>query len=203
MKTGKTFTLVEIIRQLVLVQGKRVLVCGASNLAVGTNNGRAMFPLRLQADLPNAIFIDNLLARLSPLFPPKTLLRLGHPARISPLLLPRTLDYQASHSDEAELVKDVKIELEGNMKTLSKGKGEKGRVWGKERGKVWDDVRELRKEWVWASGAFFVERYANFSVRMNRYRTREAKVVKNVVSGAQVCIIPSPARRGLSSTLKR
>ncbi|KAG7529812.1 hypothetical protein FFLO_05399 [Filobasidium floriforme] len=141
--TGKTFTLVEIIRQLVVVQGKRVLVCGASNLAV-----------------------DNLLARLSPLFPPKTLLRLGHPARISPLLLPRTLDYQASHSEEADLVRDVKGELEGNMKTLQKGKGEKGRVWGKERGKVWEEVRELRKE----------------------YRTREAKVVKNVVAGAQVVL---------------
>lgn len=85
------------------------------------------------------------------MFPPKTLLRLGHPARISPLLLPRTLDYQASHSEEADLVRDVKGELEGNMKTLQKGKGEKGRVWGKERGKVWEDVRELRKEWVVAS----------------------------------------------------
>lgn len=35
LKTGKTFTLVEIIRQLVLVQKKKVLICGASNLAVG------------------------------------------------------------------------------------------------------------------------------------------------------------------------
>ncbi len=35
LQTGKTYTLVEIIRQLVFVQKKRVLVCGASNLAVG------------------------------------------------------------------------------------------------------------------------------------------------------------------------
>lgn len=46
------------------------------------------------------------------------------------------------------MVRDVKGELEGNMKTLQKGKGEKGRVWGKDRGKVWEEVRELRKEWV-------------------------------------------------------
>lgn len=156
-----------------------------------------ILPFTFQADLSDIKHTDNLLARLSPQFPPKTLLRLGHPARISPLLLPRTLDYQASHSDEAELVKDVKTELEGNMKTLSKGKGEKGRVWGKERGKVWDDVRELRKESVWLSSAFIVKRYADFTVRWNRYRTREAKVVKNVVSGAQVRIISSPAHRCL------
>lgn len=109
---------------------------------------------------------DNLLARLSPLFPPSSLLRLGHPARISPLLLPRTLDYQAFHSDESALVQDVKSELEDHMITLSKGKGEKGRVWGKQRGQVWEEVRGLRKE----------------------YRQREAKVVKNVVAGAQVVL---------------
>lgn len=89
---------------------------------------------------------DNLLTRLSPVFPPHTLLRLGHPARISPHLLSRALDYQASHSDEAELVKDVKGELEGNLTRLQKGRGEKGAVKGKERGFVWDDVRSLRKE---------------------------------------------------------
>ena len=40
--TGKTFTLVEIIRQLVQTQKKRVLVCGASNLSVGQSNPLCM-----------------------------------------------------------------------------------------------------------------------------------------------------------------
>ncbi|KAG1059852.1 hypothetical protein G6F42_028160 [Rhizopus arrhizus] len=33
--TGKTYTLVEIIRQLSVNQNKRVLVCGPSNISVG------------------------------------------------------------------------------------------------------------------------------------------------------------------------
>lgn len=131
----------EIIRQL-LSLGKRVLVCGASNLAV-----------------------DNLLARLS-LHVPETLLRLGHPARISTDLIRTTLDYKTAESEEGEIVKDVKVELEDTMKTLAKKRGEKGAVKGKERFTKWQDVKELRKE----------------------YREREAKVVKNVVTGAQVVL---------------
>lgn len=34
-QTGKTYTLVEIIRQLVLNEKKKVLVCGPSHVSVG------------------------------------------------------------------------------------------------------------------------------------------------------------------------
>jgi DNA polymerase alpha-associated DNA helicase A len=56
------------------------------------------------------------------------------------------LDYRAANSDDAEIAKDVKNELEGSMQQLSRKKGEKGWVKGRERAKKWDDVRELRKE---------------------------------------------------------
>lgn len=60
----------------------------------------------------------------------------------------------------------MKGELEGTMKLLSKKRGDKGFVKSKkERNDKWQDVKELRRE----------------------YRQREAKVVKNVVAGAQVC----------------
>ncbi|CED83037.1 DNA helicase [Phaffia rhodozyma] len=141
--TGKTFTLVEIIRQLIRVEKKRVLVCGASNLSV-----------------------DNLLLRLSPLFPPQSITRIGHPARILPILLPTTLDYQTAHSSSGEVVKDVKKELDGHLDRLSKGRKEKGSVKGKERFAMYSDVRELRKE----------------------FRKREAGVVRNVLSTTEIVL---------------
>jgi DNA polymerase alpha-associated DNA helicase A len=118
-----------------------VLVCGASNLSV-----------------------DNLLLRLSPIFAPTQITRIGHPARILPALLPSTLDYQTAHSSSGEIVKDVKAELEGHLNTLTKGRKEKGAVKGKKRGEVYGEVRELRKE----------------------FRKREGKVVRDVLSTTQV-----------------
>lgn len=85
---------------------------------------------------------DNLLERLMPHEIPLT--RLGHPARILSSLHNETLDAQAARSDENMLAKDVKNELEGAMNMLS-GKG-KGRLKGVERKKMWDEVKELRKE---------------------------------------------------------
>ena len=58
-----------------------------------------------------------------------------------------TLDAQAEVSDEAALAKDVKKEIEDVMGQLT-GKGKKGRVKGAERKKMWEEVRELRKECV-------------------------------------------------------
>ncbi|KAG8737654.1 hypothetical protein FRC10_007959 [Ceratobasidium sp. 414] len=98
---------------------KRVLVCGASNLAV-----------------------DNLLERLVPHEIPLT--RIGHPARVMGNLHHETLDAQAARSDQAALAADVKSELESAMTSLtSKGKG---RLKGTERKKMWEEVKELRKE---------------------------------------------------------
>jgi DNA polymerase alpha-associated DNA helicase A len=57
-----------------------------------------------------------------------------------------TLDYKAKNGEDGELVKDVSREIEGIMGELGRKRGEKGSVKGKERGKKWDEVRELRKE---------------------------------------------------------
>lgn len=135
--TGKTSTLIECIRHLVALE-KRVLVCAASNLAV-----------------------DNILERLSSHLPAQTMSRLGHPARILPGLMRNTLDYQTANSDNGQLTKDVKDEIESWTKRLTSGK-----VRGKERKEGWQEVRELRKE----------------------YRKREGAVVKGVVNQSKVIL---------------
>ncbi|KAL0946071.1 hypothetical protein HGRIS_012344 [Hohenbuehelia grisea] len=136
--TGKTHTLIEIIRQLTAVttnnpKPQRLLVCGASNLAV-----------------------DNILERLLALPVPEKgerikVTRLGHPARVMAHqdILDATLEVKASRTDQAALAKDVKTELEAALGVLSgKGKGAKGKApRGAERRKMWDDVKALRKEY--------------------------------------------------------
>ncbi|GJN92846.1 hypothetical protein Rhopal_005884-T1 [Rhodotorula paludigena] len=153
--TGKTQTLVEIIRQCVRA-GQRVLVCGASNLAV-----------------------DNILARLSvahPRYPePIPLTRVGHPARVLAGLTRHTLDAQSSVSDTSALLDDIKKDLEGLEGQLRNGSG-KNRIRGSERKKMWEEVRELRKE----------------------YRKRQGGVVSEVVSKAKVVLATTHGAGGRS-----
>ncbi|KAJ4496074.1 AAA domain-containing protein [Lentinula edodes] len=130
--TGKTHTLIEIIRQLASTSPKRILVCGASNLSV-----------------------DNILERLLALpvsdkSPRLRVTRIGHPARVMTHqgILEATLDMKAARTDQAALAKDVKSELETTLALLSgKGKGVKGKVKGTERKKLWEEVKALRKEY--------------------------------------------------------
>ncbi|EIN14507.1 P-loop containing nucleoside triphosphate hydrolase protein [Punctularia strigosozonata HHB-11173 SS5] len=157
--TGKTHTLIEIIRQLTSITAwnprpQRLLVCGASNLSV-----------------------DNILERLLALPPPSDpkqgkikVTRVGHPARVMAKegVLEATLEVQAGRSDQAALAKDVKNELEATLDSLNgKGKGAKAkRPRGLERKKMWDDVRALRKE----------------------YRKREGGVVESVLKASEVVL---------------
>ncbi|KDQ50200.1 hypothetical protein JAAARDRAFT_186433 [Jaapia argillacea MUCL 33604] len=136
--TGKTHTLIEIIRQLTTITAtnprrQRLLVCGASNLSV-----------------------DNIVERLIALPAAEKgeklkVTRLGHPARVMAHegVLDSTLDAKAGRSDQAALAKDVKNELEAALGTLSgKGKGAKGKApRGLERKKLWEEVKALRKEY--------------------------------------------------------
>lgn len=80
--TGKTTTLVELVRQAV-ARREKVLVCAGSNLAV-----------------------DNLLERLTAAG--VRTLRLGHPARVLPEVRARTLDYQVDAHPDMQVAEDLR-----------------------------------------------------------------------------------------------
>ena len=112
-------------------------------------------PPRILVTTPSNLALDNLLLRLhalsqispySSLLPRNSILRLGHPTRVHRDLVRETLDWKAANGDDGELLNDVGKELNGYLNDLGKKRGEKGALRGKDRGKSWDEVRELRKE---------------------------------------------------------
>ncbi|TPX62287.1 hypothetical protein PhCBS80983_g00513 [Powellomyces hirtus] len=107
--TGKTETIVEVIRQFVK-KGMRVLVCGPSNISV-----------------------DNIVERLAP--SRLSLIRIGHPARVLPACLEATLDVQLKTSDAAALVLDIRAEIDANLKKIGKTKSrsERKTLWQQNR----------------------------------------------------------------------
>ncbi|KAJ2400383.1 hypothetical protein GGI23_002066 [Coemansia sp. RSA 2559] len=133
--TGKTHTIIEVIRQLVKC-GKRLLVCGPSNVSV-----------------------DNLVERLGRLreFP---MVRLGHPARLLPAAVAHSLDSQTRNSNQGDMLKDVRKEMDKALARISKCKRYE------ERRELYALVKNLRKE----------------------YREREAKVVEQTIGASQVVL---------------
>ncbi|KAJ3117866.1 hypothetical protein HDU96_005243 [Phlyctochytrium bullatum] len=99
--TGKTQTVIEVIRQLV-ARDQRVLVCGPSNTSVDTiveRLGRHRIPL----------------------------VRVGHPARVKAEVLEHSLELRIRHSDEGQLVADVKTDLDNALASIQKAKGREKR----------------------------------------------------------------------------
>ncbi|KAL0091006.1 AAA domain-containing protein [Phycomyces blakesleeanus] len=96
-QTGKTYTLVEIIRQLAIKENKKVLVCGPSNISV-----------------------DNLVERLAR--HRMNLVRVGHPARILPTVLEHSLDIITKTCDSGQIVADVRREMDETLAKISKSK---------------------------------------------------------------------------------
>lgn len=144
--TGKTTVLVELILQLVIGKGERVLVAGSSNLAV---------------DNLAAKLLEYRKGRESNLKP----VRVGHPARILTSLQSHTLDHLSTNSSSGQLLSDVRRELAaayaslytskdasgasaGNKSTSRRGTSSLNnkRVTGSDRKKLWEEVRALKAE---------------------------------------------------------
>lgn len=163
--TGKTYTLIELIKQLTFNHGERVLVCGASNISV-----------------------DNILERLSPVFTaedegstkkprrkaakaslnPEHLIRIGHPARLLEANYKHSLDVllkslalaSSEAGEQRAILRDVEKDIASTVSQIKKCKryGERKALWG--------DIKSLRKE----------------------LRTREQKIVLDLLRNARVIL---------------
>uniref|UniRef100_A0A8C5D0E7 DNA-binding protein SMUBP-2 n=1 Tax=Gouania willdenowi TaxID=441366 RepID=A0A8C5D0E7_GOUWI len=132
--TGKTTTVVEIILQAVK-QGQKVLCCAPSNVAV-----------------------DNLVERLA--MHKVKVLRLGHPARLLESIQKHSLDAILAHSDNANIIADIRKDIDKAFLGMRKGQ-EKG-----ERFNVRREIGELRKE----------------------LKTREATAISQILKSADVVL---------------
>lgn len=123
---------------------KRVLVCGPSNIAVDN------VVLRLPAALPSV--------------------RLGHPARLLPAVLARSLDVQTQTSDAGAIARDVRHELDALRTRLGAGAGPgaggRQRLRGSARRDAWEQLRHLRGE----------------------FRQRESRATRELVAGSAVVL---------------
>lgn len=135
--TGKTYTLIELIKQLTFNRGERVLVCGPSNISV-----------------------DTILERLSPAFTeeldskkkkrktkgnPEKLIRIGHPARLLNANLQHSLDVMSktnygSTNDSKSILQDIETEISDTLKQIKKTKR-----YG-ERRALYSELKQLKKE---------------------------------------------------------
>ncbi len=133
--TGKTTTVVELIRQAIR-RGEKVLACAPSNLAV-----------------------DNLLERL--VAAGERVVRLGHPARVLPALQAHTLDVLTREHDDARLARKLTREafaLFRKARKYTRAKPEPGarRDQRQEARQLLADARRLERqavEWVIDSAA--------------------------------------------------
>ena len=119
--TGKTTTLVEIIKQNCLKYKQKILCCAPSNIAV-----------------------DNLVERLviaEQGYSRLKLIRLGHPARLLEHIQEFSLDSVLNRSDQYKLAADIKQEMDQTLKSIRKSSTQRG-----ERQMLKKEMSELRKE---------------------------------------------------------
>ncbi|KAM3919181.1 DNA-binding protein SMUBP-2 [Leptodactylus fuscus] len=130
--TGKTTTVVEIILQAVR-QGLKVLCCAPSNVAV-----------------------DNLVERLA-VYKEK-ILRLGHPARLLESLQHHSLDAVLARSDNAQLVADIRKDIDLTFAKMRKLQNRDEKFGFK------TEIRALRKELKEREEAAMMETLRNANV---------------------------------------
>ncbi|OJJ96948.1 hypothetical protein ASPACDRAFT_34133 [Aspergillus aculeatus ATCC 16872] len=107
---------------------------------------------------PSNISVDNIVERLVPKKIP--VVRIGHPARLLPAVLDHSLEVLTQTSEAAGIVRDVRREIDQKQASIRKTRT------GRERRAIYDDLKELRRE----------------------YRERETKCVADLVRESSVVL---------------
>ncbi|CAH2354596.1 DNA polymerase alpha-associated DNA helicase A [[Candida] railenensis] len=164
--TGKTYTLIELIKQLSFNKNERVLVCGPSNISVDT------ILERLSAVFTNDEVQETSKKKRSSRnsdkksLSPEKLIRIGHPARLLPTNLAHSLDvlsktnYGSGNTDSKEILLDLQKEISETLGKIKKCKRYS------ERRVLWSDLKVLKKD----------------------LREREKKVTEELLMGAKVIL---------------
>ena len=88
------------------------------------------------------------------------IIRLGHPARLLPSVLAHSLEVLTKTSEAAELVKDIRKEMDDKQASIRKTRS------GRERKAIYGEIKDLRTE----------------------YREREKKCINTLVQGSKVVL---------------
>lgn len=159
--TGKTYTLIELVKQLTFNHSERVLVCGASNISVDN------ILERLSADFSGAEepAKKGRRRKTSKSVNPEKLIRIGHPARLLQCNLQHSLDVLSKSGygeggAAQEILKDIEKDIGSTLGQIKKCKR-----YG-ERKALWSELKQLRKE----------------------LRMREKKIVQDLLRDAQVVL---------------
>ncbi|KAL4932971.1 putative DNA helicase [Aspergillus undulatus] len=114
--------------------------------------------LRVLVCGPSNISVDNIVERLAPNKIP--VVRIGHPARLLPSVLDHSLEVLTQTSEAAAIVRDVRREIDEKVASIRKTR------FGREKRAIYQDIKELRKE----------------------FRERESKCVDNLVRESSVVL---------------
>lgn len=158
--TGKTYTVIELIKQLCFTHGERVLVCGPSNISVDT------ILERLSSAFTNDNAADKKRSKkVKKQVNSGQLIRIGHPARLLAKNLQHSLDVLSKTNygdlqDSKQVLGDIEKEIDETIKKVKKCKRYS------ERRALWTELKTLKKE----------------------LKVREKKVVEELLSNAKVVL---------------
>jgi ATP-dependent RNA/DNA helicase IGHMBP2 len=168
--TGKTTTVVALIREAV-ARGQRILVSAPSNVAVDN-----VLASLVASNVEDARDKSNKRGKRGDAT--IRVVRLGHPARIQPSIVPYSLEALIHNADGADIIADVRQELQGHIQVISDTRARRAN----DKRIAYQEIKTLRRE----------------------LRQREENIVNQLLGSAQVVLATcvGAASRLLRRTMK-